>query len=86
MLRGLCGFHRAGPNARPPWPAPVYEESGLGQSIEARSKKQDTELSPSETGTGIPLPTPVSGDGDQILMGKTPPFRGISSATRFRMR
>ena len=25
-------------------------------------------------------------DGDQVLMNETPPFRGISSATRFRMR
>jgi hypothetical protein len=34
----------------------------------------------------IPRPSPVSGDGDQVLMNDTPPFRGILSATRFRMR
>jgi hypothetical protein len=27
-----------------------------------------------------------SGDGDQIILNKTPPFRGTSSAARFRMR
>jgi hypothetical protein len=27
-----------------------------------------------------------SGDGDRIILNETPPFRGTSSATRFRMR
>jgi hypothetical protein len=49
-----------------------------------RAPRKETKLSASETDTGIPRPPPVSGDGDQVLMNETPPFRGISSATRFR--
>jgi hypothetical protein len=62
----------------------------LIRRLDARCLKRDTKLSASETDTGIPRQSPVSGDGDQILMNETPPFRGISigisSATRFRMR
>ena len=39
-----------------------------------------------ESAGAAPRPSPVSGDGDQVLMNETPPFRGISSASRFRMR
>ena len=49
------------------------------KSIESDAR---VELSP----TRIPRSSPVSGDGDHVLMNETPSFRGISSATQFRMR
>src|ERR1700704_1115395 len=65
-------------------PIAASHHAPSAHQVRAAPRKGDTKLSASETDTGIPRPSPVSGDGDQVLMNETPPFRGISSATRFR--
>ena len=50
------------------------------------SQKRDTKISPQRQDTGISRPWPVPARGDEVLMDETAPYRGISSATRFRMR
>ena len=52
----------------------------------AAPRKETPNYPPQRQTLEIPRPSPVSGDGDQVLINETPPFRGISSATRFRMR
>jgi hypothetical protein len=52
----------------------------------AQHQKRDTKKGPRRQTVESPRPSPVSGDGDQVLIDETTPFRGISSVTRFRMR
>jgi hypothetical protein len=72
-------------SAAPPPCADVPGSSSLARSRASRlaAPRKETPIYPPQRQT---RPSPVSGDGDQVLMNETPPFRGILSATRFPMR
>jgi hypothetical protein len=52
----------------------------------AEEAEQSQTVSRQERFTRFRDPWPVSARGDEVLMDETAPYRGISSATRFRMR
>ena len=60
--------------------------TGAKASWGSAPKNETPKSPPQRQDTGIPCPWPVSARGDEVLMDETAPYRGILSATRFRMR